>query len=117
MGAAVVARLADDGWSVVATDSCTDDSAIPYSMATVADLDAVAAAGGEHVIAQQVDVRDQDDLDRAVATAVDSMASPWPGPATVPSPPSGTSLGERSARSGSAVRSTAADSSPANGGG
>lgn len=71
MGAAVVARLADDGWSVVATDSCTDDAAIPYAMGTTADLDAVAAAGGEHVIAQQVDVRDQDDLDRAVATAVE----------------------------------------------
>jgi SDR family mycofactocin-dependent oxidoreductase len=71
MGAAIVDRLVDDGWSVVATDSCSDDPAIPYAMATITDLDAVAAAGGEDVVAVQADVRDQEALNRAVETAIE----------------------------------------------
>lgn len=71
MGAATVARLVADGWSVVATDACADDPAIPYAMATVAELEAVAAAGGEHVTAVPADVRDQAAMRGAVATAVD----------------------------------------------
>ncbi len=71
MGAATVARLVADGWSVVATDSCTDEPAIPYPMATRAELDAVATAGGDDVVAVPVDVRDQQSLDAAVAVALD----------------------------------------------
>jgi SDR family mycofactocin-dependent oxidoreductase len=71
MGAATVARLVDDGWSVVATDVCSDEPAIPYGLGTKAELDAVAAAGGEHVTAVVADVRDQAAMRIAVATAVD----------------------------------------------
>lgn len=69
IGAATVECLVADGWSVVAVDICVDDPAIAYPLATAADLDAVAAAGGEHVVAITVDVRDQDGLDAAVAAA------------------------------------------------
>jgi SDR family mycofactocin-dependent oxidoreductase len=71
MGAATVARLVEDGWSVVATDICADEPAIPYAMGTVAELEAVAAAGGEHVTPVVADVRDQSAMRAAVATAVD----------------------------------------------
>ena len=71
MGAATVARLVDDGWSVVATDICADEPAIPYGLGTRAELEAVAAAGGEHVTPVVADVRDQAAMRTAVATAVD----------------------------------------------
>lgn len=71
MGAATVARLVQDGWSVVATDVCADEPAIPYGLGTKAELEAVAAAGGEHVTAVVADVRDQAAMRTAVATAVD----------------------------------------------
>jgi SDR family mycofactocin-dependent oxidoreductase len=52
IGAATVAALAARGWRVVAVDRCTDDPALPYSLATRAELEAVAAAAngaqGEH---------------------------------------------------------------------
>jgi SDR family mycofactocin-dependent oxidoreductase len=45
IGAATIAALATDGWSVVAVDRCTPDRRLPYAMATERDLDeAVAAA-------------------------------------------------------------------------
>jgi SDR family mycofactocin-dependent oxidoreductase len=45
IGAATIAALAADGWSVVAVDRCTPDRRLPYAMATERDLDeAVAAA-------------------------------------------------------------------------
>lgn len=45
IGAATIAALAADGWSVVAVDRCTPDRRLPYAMATEGDLDeAVAAA-------------------------------------------------------------------------
>jgi NAD(P)-dependent dehydrogenase (short-subunit alcohol dehydrogenase family) len=45
IGAATIATLAADGWSVVAVDRCTPDRRLPYAMATEQDLDeAVAAA-------------------------------------------------------------------------
>ncbi|MEM7141665.1 MAG: mycofactocin-coupled SDR family oxidoreductase [Actinomycetota bacterium] len=71
MGAAIVARLVDDGWSVVATDICADVREIPYAMGSRAELDAVAAAGGDHVTAVAADVRDQAAMNVAVRTAVD----------------------------------------------
>ncbi|MFT5204170.1 MAG: SDR family mycofactocin-dependent oxidoreductase [Candidatus Aldehydirespiratoraceae bacterium] len=71
MGAATVARLVEDGWSVVATDVCADEPAIPYALGTQAELEAVAVAGGDHVTAVVADVRDQAAMRAAVATAVD----------------------------------------------
>jgi NAD(P)-dependent dehydrogenase (short-subunit alcohol dehydrogenase family) len=45
IGAATIAALAAEGWSVVAVDRCTPDRRLPYAMATEQDLDkAVAAA-------------------------------------------------------------------------
>jgi SDR family mycofactocin-dependent oxidoreductase len=45
IGAATIAALAAEGWSVVAVDRCTPDRRLPYAMATERDLDeAVAAA-------------------------------------------------------------------------
>lgn len=71
MGAATVARLVDDGWSVVATDICADEPAIPYGLGTREELEAVAAAGGDFVASVVADVRDQAAMRAAVATAVD----------------------------------------------
>jgi SDR family mycofactocin-dependent oxidoreductase len=68
IGAATVRALAADGWSVLAVDACADDPALPYSLATRADLDAVAATG--EVRSYIADVRDPDALAAAVAVAV-----------------------------------------------
>lgn len=64
IGAAVVRRLVADGWRVVAVDVCADDPALPYSLATRAELDALD--GVTPVVA---DVRDVDALAMAVAIA------------------------------------------------
>jgi SDR family mycofactocin-dependent oxidoreductase len=75
IGAATVARLLDDGWSVLAVDSVADNPALPYSMATPADLDRLVDEQSERVgscerIGQFVaDVRDVDALAAAVCAA------------------------------------------------
>ena len=71
IGAATVARLAADGWAVMAVDSCVDDPAIPYPLAAEVDLDAVSAAGGDSVSTMVADVRDQAALDTAARAAVE----------------------------------------------
>jgi SDR family mycofactocin-dependent oxidoreductase len=43
IGAATVAVLAAEGWSVVAVDRCAPDRRLPYAMATERDLDAVVS--------------------------------------------------------------------------
>ncbi len=69
IGAATARRLASSGWRLVLVDRCADDPAFGYRLATRAELDAVAVAcDGVAVVG---DVRDQDALDGAVATAVD----------------------------------------------
>jgi SDR family mycofactocin-dependent oxidoreductase len=72
IGAAVVRRLSNEGWAVVAFDRCADDPALGYALATERDLrDVVAScAGGEPVLPVVADVRDQVALDGAVAAAV-----------------------------------------------
>jgi SDR family mycofactocin-dependent oxidoreductase len=70
IGAATVRRLAGDGWSVVAVDVCADDPAIPYPLATGADLSSLEATG--NVTAVVADVRDVAALQRAVDIAVDT---------------------------------------------
>lgn len=73
IGAATVRRLAADGWSVVAVDSCADDPALSYPMATRAELDALAEIGS--VTPAVADVRDVD----ALATAVGLAESTYGG--------------------------------------
>ena len=70
IGAATVRRLAADGWSVVATDVCADDPALPYPMATRAELDALQSFG--NVTTAVADVRDVDALAAAAQVAVDT---------------------------------------------
>ncbi len=75
IGAAMVGALAADGWRVLAVDLATDDPAVPYRLASKADLSAVVAeAGGLSGEPGQVaefvaDVRDAGALASAVADA------------------------------------------------
>jgi SDR family mycofactocin-dependent oxidoreductase len=70
IGAATVRRLAADGWSVIATDVCADDPALPYPMGTREELDALTSAGDVTVV--EADVRNLDALAAAVTLAVDT---------------------------------------------
>jgi NAD(P)-dependent dehydrogenase (short-subunit alcohol dehydrogenase family) len=99
IGAATVRGLAAEGWHVLAVDRCADDPDLPYSLATRADLDRVAAEAsavfrtapasanppaatavgappgdnrtpdGAAVVAVAADVRDPDAMAAAVAHA------------------------------------------------
>jgi SDR family mycofactocin-dependent oxidoreductase len=81
IGAATVLALAQAGWSVLATDSAADDPALPYPMATPADLAGLVATAGtrgarpDQVQTYLADVRDPD----AVAAAVAEAESRWGG--------------------------------------
>jgi SDR family mycofactocin-dependent oxidoreductase len=71
IGAATVAALAADGWSVVAVDRCTPDRRLPYAMATEHDLDeAVAVAEAQ---ARRADIERGP---AAADVAADSSAAP-----------------------------------------
>ena len=75
IGAATVLALAADGWSVLAVDRALDDPALPYALATAADLAAVVAAaaslagGTDRVAGFEADVRDATGLAVAVSDA------------------------------------------------
>jgi SDR family mycofactocin-dependent oxidoreductase len=69
IGAATVQALAAAGWSVVAVDLTADDPALPYPLATPADLAAVTSQAG--AVPVQADVRDAAALAGAVALAED----------------------------------------------
>ena len=62
IGAATVAILARQGYSLLCVDSCTDDPALGYPLATVADLDAVVKlandSGADGAAPFMADVRD-----------------------------------------------------------
>lgn len=71
IGAATARTLAGAGWRVVVVDVAADDPSIPYALSTREQLDAVAAeCDGLAVVG---DVRRQEDMDRAVAAAVESF--------------------------------------------
>jgi SDR family mycofactocin-dependent oxidoreductase len=72
IGAATVGALAAGGWSVVAVDCVTDDKAVPYPMASAAELAATvrqASSGDAEVIAVEADVRDYAALHGAIGEA------------------------------------------------
>ena len=72
IGAATVLAFAARGWHVLAVDAVTDDPAVPYPLASKADLARVAVGGVRSVVA---DVRDPGALEAAVAEA----ESAWGG--------------------------------------
>jgi SDR family mycofactocin-dependent oxidoreductase len=74
IGAATVLALAGRGWSVLAFDRACDDPALPYPLATEADLSGIAEqarqlAGPDRIACYRGDVRDGDALTAAVADA------------------------------------------------
>jgi len=79
LGAATALALARGGWRLVLVDRCADDPAVPYPLASTADLERAAAAcraaAGDpgRVVARAGDVREQGDLDAAVAAAVEGF--------------------------------------------
>jgi len=80
IGAATVLALVRQGWSVLAVDRVSDDPALPYPMATPADLEttidrARQLAGPGAIAACHADVRDH----AAVAAAVADAEARWGG--------------------------------------
>src|SRR5262250_3175249 len=78
IGAATVLALARQGWSVLAVDRVRDDPALPYPLATEADLEASVArarqaTGPGKIAACRADVRDH----AAVAAAVADAEARW----------------------------------------
>jgi SDR family mycofactocin-dependent oxidoreductase len=69
IGAATVRALASEGWSVLAVDRCADDPAVPYALATRAQLEELAAGAGPDVAPFVADVREPLALAGAVAEA------------------------------------------------
>jgi SDR family mycofactocin-dependent oxidoreductase len=68
IGAATVAQLNADGWSIVAVDRAADDPRLPYAMGTPEQLDAVVA-GCADAVAVRADVADGPAMAAAVALA------------------------------------------------
>ena len=73
IGAALVHRLAEDGWQVMAVDACADNAAVPYPLATQAQLEALVAAHPDAVRTRVADVRDADAVGAAVRSTVDQF--------------------------------------------
>ncbi len=71
IGASCVDALVADDVNVVVVDRCRDDAMIPYALATKSDLDAVIARHSSKVLGLVGDVRSVEDMDLAVATAVE----------------------------------------------
>ncbi len=71
IGAATVDALVAQGCNVVAVDRCRDDPAIPYAMATRAELDHVVGRHAERALALVGDVRSESDMALAADMAVE----------------------------------------------
>lgn len=72
-GRAHAVAFAERGADVVIVDRCTDSAAVPYPLATEADLAQTAelvAATGRRCLALRADVGDRDEMKRVVADAV-----------------------------------------------
>jgi SDR family mycofactocin-dependent oxidoreductase len=59
IGAATVARLAGEGWTVLAVDRSGDDPRLPYALGTADELEAVVAAAGESARAIHANAADR----------------------------------------------------------
>jgi SDR family mycofactocin-dependent oxidoreductase len=70
MGAATVDALVASGWQVVAVDRAADDPALDYSLASEAELEALAERHGDAVCTRVGDVRHSVDMQAAVDEAV-----------------------------------------------
>jgi SDR family mycofactocin-dependent oxidoreductase len=68
IGAAVVRRLAGDGWAVVAVDRCAEDPGVPYPLASEEQL-AALAGNFPDVRAVLADVRDAGAVTGAIKLA------------------------------------------------
>lgn len=78
IGAATVAELCARGYRVVALDSCAGTetpAGVTAPLASRAELDAVAAAHPEQVLAIVADVRDREALQAAAARAVEEFGA------------------------------------------
>src|SRR5580704_3988751 len=75
IGAATVDALVAAGWQVVAVDRSADDPALDYSLATKAELEAVARRHGDAVRTLVGDVRHVSDMQAAVDEAVGHFGS------------------------------------------
>jgi SDR family mycofactocin-dependent oxidoreductase len=73
IGAAVVHRMAREGWRVVAVDACRDDDRLAYALATPDELHEVAAAHPGRVRAVVACVREQNALHDAVRAATEEF--------------------------------------------
>ena len=76
IGAETVRTLCNDGYRVVAIDSCAGDDVpdgVAYALATRDELDAVAAEFPDQVLARVADVRDRDALAGAAVDGVDAF--------------------------------------------
>ncbi len=71
IGAAVVHRLAGQGWQVGAVDACAEDPAVGYPLGSRADIQSVCEPYGEAVLPLLADVRDPAAVARAVESTVD----------------------------------------------
>jgi SDR family mycofactocin-dependent oxidoreductase len=69
-------RLAEEGADIFGVDSLTDVDTTSYAMATQEDLDettVLVEKTGRRAILSRADVRDREDLQRAVTSAVDEL--------------------------------------------
>ena len=70
IGAATVARLAGDGWTVLAVDRASDDPRLPYALGTADELHQVVESAGGPALAIRADASDERAMREVVAHAV-----------------------------------------------
>jgi SDR family mycofactocin-dependent oxidoreductase len=69
IGAATVARLARDGWTVLAVDRAQDDPRLPYALGTSDELLRVVETAGGPALAVHADASDEEAMGEVVAQA------------------------------------------------
>jgi len=79
IGAATVLALAERGWSILAVDLAKDDPALPYPMASAADLAETVRVAERHGAAW-TDERQSEATERGGKTAPGSGLGRWAGP-------------------------------------